>query len=322
MINTYSIDPNITDTYNEGPDLWIERIDNLLNIINKQSMGVDCNDNGTLNKLASKLKSLISETSDDICKKQLEVIFFKFIHPNFMVVQNSCECDDVELCELKNNIQNIRVVKNSIPNYIIANEVSNIEDIIHTLLPDYINSQLYNICNADYWEDVVNSDEDGIEKMKRAWGDFISISNCNIQIMDRNIYNYWWKGNNYRRGLKQFISLLEDSNFNRTLEIILGAEYLDITKSEEIQQFINDYSGVRIQFRLVENLQDHDRFIKFGNYIGAELNRGLDTFVHRNNPDPFRVKYLSVENVDSYFTNALDSEYNEDRHKPIRNFEV
>src|SRR5690606_34516724 len=138
-------------------------------------------------------------------------------------------------------------------------------------------------------------------------------------------FGYW--NENFSSGLTQFVRILHSINPNLKLKLITRKEKRHLVKENtsdyDIYRYIKEQvlkmSEIRIEIVLCK-MMEHERYILFDENIGAELNRGLDTFVPRAKEDGIKITYHYVLETINKRNKALSTRIQNGDFQPIKNF--
>jgi hypothetical protein len=332
MVFSYTIADNIfSKMFEKNYELEFEKLKTMVYLLSKNSFFIDCFYDGRYEKLNEDWKLLYDAFKDDIdLKKTLEIIWVDGILRNRITLPNTlkCVCDE---CSLEKNISEIRKYIKYFPDFILTSETSKKNPSRELCCSNSISDETYMdlFDKTSYKEESLLDFKSGKQKIKKNWTSLIKLCNSKIVILDQNIWSKW-RGN-YQRGLEQFAEVIYELNKNISLELITKYSPHEDNKSKYevksmIEKTIESLRPLKIRLFLSYTPKfDHDRFILFGDKVGAELDRGLDAFYAANRTDEPKIKsysiiYYYVKEVKSYIAEPMRNLVKESEFKNIKNY--
>ncbi|MBK8945361.1 MAG: hypothetical protein IPM32_08840 [Ignavibacteriae bacterium] len=336
MVFTYTFEDNFFyNLFENDLEIGLEKTNNIIDAINKNSILVDCSDEQRFNNLACEVKeihkNLLSEADDEILKKELEVLWFDKIEKNHFYIKNrNCDCDE-HSCNLDKNINEIKKYISNFPSFVLT--TADISEYSFINIFNYRTNGYYkeNFIKTCYESELELSFEIGKNIIKKMWHPIINLCTHEIIILDTILFEKW--DDNYLNGLKQFAEVIAEINSNIKLKIITRkGEHKSIHShhaysqheiKEQILESIKSIDNVKVEILLCDRSAklDHDRFIMFDDKIALEINKGVDTFYSKNNSiSNYRIIYYYTHEVQKYFSDPLRNLITDTDFTNIKNY--
>ncbi len=333
MISTITIDSSILDipSTEDEADLLLQRVNSFFSTITKQTVWIDCIEEGAYNTLSKKYLDL-KDVLEDEPKKKLEILWKKFFWDKQEIIDSVCDCSDCKKCSVINNVKAINQKNNDLPHYIVTFDSSlNIPGINTINMNKYDDSELYHKClETSYSCSQPSSVDDGMNKIISFWSNVLKlqISYPEVVLIDRNVFEKW--NDNYQNGLKQFADAISLVNNKVKFTLITRLASLQVSRNNnettddrysKISTIIENISNLKVEliFCNKSSFFTHERYITLNNILGAELNRGLDTFIPNNSQDSIKIIYEKFEKIQTIMNEALANKINSGKYQPINN---
>lgn len=327
MIYTYAIDDALLDIPESDLELWLDKIDSLFIAIKKRTRWVDCSEGGIYNQIGNKILSLIKGLDDDLLKKQVEELWKVHLWNENHCVKGCCVCKDSDACSVEKNVRALIHKNDRLPSFVLVSDDR--KTIAHDQLVSvstYKQSSVFKDCtnNTFCQGGPIETLDHGIETIIENWGGLFRLTK-EVTILDRNVFERW--NPNYENGLKQFAKAISSVNPDISLTIVTRyrkkhrteRDKTDYIIRDEMKDVLRKLNSRFIRIILCKTLREHDRFILFDNIVGAQINRGLDTFVPSNQKDLYRLTYTYADEVDNLIREALRSQIKDGDFGPIIN---
>lgn len=336
MVFTYTFEDNFFyNLFDKDLEIGLEKTNNIIDAINKNSILVDCSDEQRYNKLVDEIKDIIKNLLDEeeyqTLKKELEVLWLDKIVKNYFFVKNTaCDCE-ANSCNLEKNILAIKKYIPNFPSFVIT--TADISEFSFINIFNYRTNRFYkeNFNKTCYESEVELSFDLGKNIIKKMWYPIINLCTNEIVILDTILFEKW--DDNYLNGLKQFAEVISEVNQNIKLKIITRKgehkslhsmhAYSQHEIKEQILESIKAIDNVKVEILLCDRSAkfDHDRFIMFDEKIALEINKGVDTFYSRNNSiSNYRIIYYYTYEVQKYFCDPLRNLITDTDFINIRNY--
>lgn len=327
MIYTYAIDHALLDIPESDVEFWLEKLDSFLIAIKRRTIWVDCSEAGIYNQISSQILGLIRGLDDDLLKKQVEELWKIHLWNENHCVKGCCVCKDSDACTVEKNIRALNLKSDRMPSFVLVSDDR--KTIAHdqvVSVSTYKQSSVFKDCtnNTFCQGGPIETLAHGMETIIGNWGVLLKLTK-EVTILDRNVFERW--NTNYENGLKQFAKAVFSVNPDISLTIVTRyrkkhrteGDKTDYIIRDEIKDVLNTLNSRSIKIILCKTLREKDRFILFDNIVGAQINRGLDTFVPSNQKDLYRLTYTYADEVDNLIREALRSQIKDGDFGPIIN---
>lgn len=340
MVYTFCVDPGLLEAIDAETDLdlWLVEADRVYKSIYLRGVFADCGEEATRNRVGKRLKFL-GDVFDQSRRKELEVTWMRYLYEMPHLTGGKCDCENPDLCAAKDIVTKLKFGDRIPVDALITHQPTQDTRSIGMELIDLKSpnaSPIFQICEKRIPYEVTkpNLESNGIKEIEKVWGPLISISK-KITILDRNVFGMW--NTNFEGGLRQFSLVLAKLNPGVTFEIITAYRSqhnehgkpnsrfettVDYDIKRWIEPIIKGLRSPKISMILCKGGLPHERYILFDKQIGAELGRGLDTFmpVGGDGQTPHLV-YLDPQWVNSKVNTQNQGRINAGKDfGPIRNF--
>jgi len=321
MIYSYTIDKNIFDFEDCDFDLWRERVGTFTEVIDKQSIWLDCQ----LDAMSKGIRNKVMAHPNANIKAALFEFWKKYIWSKNRNVKNTCDCDDPNECDISTLTNKVGEYYEDVK-FILSND-NQPGPFENVSVERCKESSAYYHC-LNYTEIDVgpfDTEQEGDEFLKRNWGWAFKLAN-QITIIDKIAFKCWKQdGDNFKNGLNQFCRIVNEVNPHMKIKIISllvsgnnGESKIELYDS--IKEFLSLLDTAKVEFCLVghSDVFRHDRYILFDGILGAYISTGLTNFLPNTNMNSITYHKRSI--IESHVRVAETDIIRYDAFKPIKNF--